>query len=134
MSGSKPKAKRGNKNAQKIVDVMTVTENAAFPDVLLNAVLADHRLVVCSGCRKESDCGQAFSSNCNLVDEYNCRKCWLKYADEMGAADRKRWCVWACETRRQLMAAAEADEMILRVDDIIKSAPRQREQQGYPGM
>jgi T-complex protein 1 subunit beta len=33
-----------------------------------------------------------------------------------------------------LMAAAEAAEMILRVDDIIKSAPRQREQQGYPGM
>jgi T-complex protein 1 subunit beta len=30
-----------------------------------------------------------------------------------------------------LMAAAEAAEMILRVDDIIKCAPRQREQQGY---
>ena len=30
-------------------------------------------------------------------------------------------------------SAAEAAEMILRVDDIIKSAPRQREQ-GYPGM
>jgi T-complex protein 1 subunit beta len=33
-----------------------------------------------------------------------------------------------------LMAAAEAAEMILRVDDIIKSAPRQRQQQGMPGM
>ena len=34
-----------------------------------------------------------------------------------------------------LMAAAEAAEMILRVDDIIKCAPRQRQQQqGYPGM
>ena len=33
-----------------------------------------------------------------------------------------------------LMAAAEAAEMILRVDDIIKSAPRERQQQPMPGM
>jgi T-complex protein 1 subunit beta len=32
---------------------------------------------------------------------------------------------------RALMSASEAAEMILRVDDIIKAAPRQREQQGY---
>jgi len=33
-----------------------------------------------------------------------------------------------------LLAAAEAAEMILRVDDIIKCAPRERQQQGMPGM
>ena len=32
------------------------------------------------------------------------------------------------------VAAAEAAEMILRVDDIIKCAPRERQQQGMPGM
>ena len=33
-----------------------------------------------------------------------------------------------------LLAAAEAAEMILRVDDISKCAPRERQQQGMPGM
>jgi T-complex protein 1 subunit beta len=32
---------------------------------------------------------------------------------------------------RALMSASEAAEMILRVDDIIKAAPRQRENHGY---
>ena len=31
-----------------------------------------------------------------------------------------------------VIAASEAAEMILRVDDIIKCAPRQRQQQGGP--
>ena len=33
-----------------------------------------------------------------------------------------------------LLAAAEAAEMILRVDDIVKCAPRERQQQGMTGM
>jgi T-complex protein 1 subunit beta len=32
---------------------------------------------------------------------------------------------------QMLLSASEAAEMILRVDDIVKAAPRRREQMGY---